>query len=68
MKVGDLVKALTGNYMSSNILAVDGKLGIIVNVKSDLPHPVRILWQIVFINGAVMWLTNRELEIQSAGG
>ena len=68
MKVGDLVKALTGNYMSSNILAVDGKLGIIVNVKSGRQFPDRTLWQIVFINGAVMWLTNRELEIQSAGG
>mgnify|MGYP003654914340 FL=1 len=68
MKVGDLVKALTGNYMSSNILAVDGKLGVIVNVKSGRQFPDRTLWQIVFINGAVMWLTNRELEIQSAGG
>ena len=68
MKVGDLVKVLTGNYMSSNILAVDGKLGIIVNVKSGRQFPDRTLWQIVFINGAVMWLTNRELEIQSAGG
>ena len=68
MKVGDLVKALTGNYMSSNILAVDGKLGIIVNVKSGRQFPDRTLWQIVFINGTVMWLTDRELEIQSAGG
>ena len=68
MKVGDLVKALTGNYISSNILAVDGKLGVIVNVKSGRQFPDRTLWQIVFINGAVMWLTNRELEIQSAGG